>query len=393
MLKISRIIFRFINNLQNNLSKKNFPQININIETDFFNYQNINMKNFDENEEKELIQRIKNSTKRPKALYEINQIKKFSTLEFPNGKKETNLKDTLAFREEFLKFNSEKIKESIIDFSMEFKRDEEIKLLENLSKLHSEFLFICFDNNKTYLINKEEEKTKRYSVFACNNLVLTEDNFNENSLINPQTSNNFKNNTYRRKSTIKPMKSFYKSNSNLGIAGLGNLGGSMANKYTTTNGSMSPVKTERKRGLTVSTKEKEREKNVNNYRLDTNENIKFTYSMKFSDVSLLIKNFLDYYKNMIYVKESNINNKFREIFSSQFENSPNKEFPKKLKEFIDQDICLIIIRHCNRETFTKEDHEVKYVLLFLILILPQMNLNINFRNHLTNYIADVAERK
>jgi len=69
------------------------------------------------------------------------------------------------------------------------------------------------------------------------------------------------------------------------------------------------------------------------------------------------------------------------------------EIEYKIKEFIDEDLCLLIIRHFNRENFPKEEQPIKYILLFFILILPHLSLDFNFRNQLTYWISYVSEKK
>jgi hypothetical protein len=222
-------------------------------------------------------------------------------------------------------------------------------------------------------------------------------------------------NIKKRKSTIKPNKTLYRTNStttnNLANSpirnniNINNNNNNISNSNTNfnLNNSSNINFTEggsKIRGINFTHKNKTNNfsslenmninNNNNNNKYESNENIQFSYSLKFSDSSFLIKNFIDYYNNLIYIENSSINKMFRENFEC-FKNQ--KEFPRKLKEFIDEDICLLIIKHFNRDSFPKEVHPIKYVLLFFILILPQMNLNINFRNHLISWISYVAETK
>ncbi len=144
--------------------------------------------NFEENKALDL--KIKNSQKKPNSIYEISRIKKSSLLKnkresienpLNQGRNEklpkdivekdqtqiSDLAQILKYRQIIMKFNPDKkIDESLIDFSIGFKKEEEIKFLEEISKAHSNFLNMCFDENCSIYFFSEKEKKYRASIFS-----------------------------------------------------------------------------------------------------------------------------------------------------------------------------------------------------------------------------------
>lgn len=119
------------------------------------------------------------------------------------------------------------------------------------------------------------------------------------------------------------------------------------------------------------------------------EKIEFENVLNIGYAAFFIKNFLDHYFNMIEI------NNFPDIKNLFFGNdiTSNKENRKKLKDCIDEDLCLLIIRHINREQFPKEEFPIKYVLLFFILILPELNFTRSFAHNISQWIAYSIDKK
>lgn len=351
-LKLARYIFRFKNNLALNSKIKNYISYyldnNINISEKYV----IDFNNDIENE-KNINSKIKSAPKKLNSIYEISRIKKVSSLKNFEKDSQANEKSTfieadknseqicdlgemLQFRKKLLKFNEDKkLEESLIDFSIEYKKQEQILFLEGISKAHGNFLYMCFDENSTIYFFSEQEKKKRASL--NNNVVVI----------------------HTRQESESKLKEIEQLSGKKSIS---------SRPLITNIGSRKTII----------------------------ENIEFENVLNIGVAGFLIKNFIDHYinltnfktdkneeKNQLFYFKSNDETKNEAILDAQF----------KFKEFIDEDICLLVLRHINRESFPKEEFPIKYILIFLILILPQMNFTLNFRNQLNYWICYVAEKQ